>query len=261
MKESNGFIKLHRKITEWEWYHDTNTFRLFLHILLKANFTDGRFEGKVIRRGQLVTSLPSLSKETGLTIQQARTAIDHLKSTGEITVYQQPRYRVITIVKYDQYQTDNRLTNSQTTGNQQAGNRQSTGNQQQYKNDKNERKEECKEYSPTESGGPAKRFSPPTPDEVRLFCEENGLSVDPDRFCDYYASRGWKVGSSPMKDWRAACRNWARRDAGTAPASRPVRKQSADNFDQRDYSSVPDDDMAGLAAEMAAFLKGGEVSV
>ena len=132
-----GFILLYRQITEWEWYQNPNTFRVFLHCLLMANFADGRFEGQDIKRGQFVTSLPSLSKQTRLTIQQVRTALDHLKSTGEITDRAYPKYRVITVVKYDEYQQDNRQNNSQTTGNQQASNRQSTGNQQQYNNNNN----------------------------------------------------------------------------------------------------------------------------
>ena len=132
-----GFILLYRQITEWEWYQNPNTFRVFLHCLLMANFADGRFEGQDIKRGQFVTSLPSLSKQTRLTIQQVRTALDHLKSTGEITDKAYPKYRVITVVKYDEYQQDNRQNNSQTTGNQQASNRQSTGNQQQYNNNNN----------------------------------------------------------------------------------------------------------------------------
>ena len=70
-----------------------------------------------------------------------------------------------------------------------------------------------------ESGGetpptPAKRtrFAPPTPDDVRAYCHDKGLPVDADRFCDFYASKGWKVGNQPMKDWRAAVRTWATRD-------------------------------------------------
>ena len=129
-----GFILLYRQITEWEWYQNPNTFRVFLHCLLMANFADGKFEGITVNRGQFVTSLPNLSKQTRLTIQQVRTALDHLKSTGEITDKAYSKFRVITVVKYDEYQKDNRQDNSQSTGNQQASNRQSTGNQQQYNN-------------------------------------------------------------------------------------------------------------------------------
>ncbi len=140
MAATGGFIQLHRKIVEWEWYQNTNTFRVFLHCLLMANFTDGRFEGVEVKRGQFVTSLPNLAKQTLLSIQQVRTALDHLKLTGEITDKAYAKFRVITVVKYDMYQQDNRQNNSQSTGYQQASNRQSTGNQQQYNNDNNNNK-------------------------------------------------------------------------------------------------------------------------
>ena len=131
-----GFILLYRQITEWEWYQNPNTFRVFLHILLKANFTDGRFEGREVKRGQLVTSLPKLSQQTKLTIQQVRTAIKHLISTGEITDEGTSQYRIITVVKYNEYQQDNRQNNRQVTDDQQTSNRQSTDDQQQYNNNK-----------------------------------------------------------------------------------------------------------------------------
>ena len=137
-----GFILLYRQITEWEWYQNPNTFRVFLHILLKANFADSRFEGREVKRGQLVTSLPKLSVQTKLTIQQVRTALKHLVSTGEITDEGTSQYRLITVVKYDQYQCDNRQNNSQLTDDQQTSNRQSTDDQQQYKKNNKEIKEQ-----------------------------------------------------------------------------------------------------------------------
>ncbi len=56
------------------------------------------------------------------------------------------------------------------------------------------------------------RFSPPTPAEVDAYAADAGISLDSCAFVDYYASKGWRVGSQPMRDWRAAARNWARRD-------------------------------------------------
>lgn len=56
------------------------------------------------------------------------------------------------------------------------------------------------------------RFTPPTVDEIRAYCAERGNDVDPDRFYDFYASKGWRVGQNPMRDWRAAVRTWERRD-------------------------------------------------
>lgn len=57
-----------------------------------------------------------------------------------------------------------------------------------------------------------KRFVKPTLDDVRAYCQERQNNVDPESFIDFYASKGWKVGNQPMKDWKAAVRTWERRD-------------------------------------------------
>lgn len=57
-------------------------------------------------------------------------------------------------------------------------------------------------------GAKRKRFSPPTLEEVQAYCQERNNSVDPRRFIDYYESKGWTVGKSKMKDWKAAVRTW-----------------------------------------------------
>lgn len=56
------------------------------------------------------------------------------------------------------------------------------------------------------------RFQPPTVEEVRQYCLEHGYDVDAERFVNHYTSNGWKVGRNPMKDWKAAVRNWSRQD-------------------------------------------------
>lgn len=58
----------------------------------------------------------------------------------------------------------------------------------------------------------SRRFTPPSVDEVAAYCRERGNAVDAQRFVDFYASKGWRVGSSGMRDWRAAVRNWERQD-------------------------------------------------
>ena len=62
---------------------------------------------------------------------------------------------------------------------------------------------------------PRTRFVPPTVEEVRAYCTERNNNVDPERFVDYYASKGWLVGKAKMKDWKAAVRNWERKDDKT----------------------------------------------
>lgn len=56
------------------------------------------------------------------------------------------------------------------------------------------------------------RFSPPSAEEIEAYCEEKGFCIDAERFVDYYASIGWRVGKNPMKDWRAAVRTWVKKD-------------------------------------------------
>ena len=59
----------------------------------------------------------------------------------------------------------------------------------------------------------AKRFAPPTLDDVSAYVRERGSNVDPQRFLDFYASKGWMVGKNPMKDWKAAVRTWEKRNS------------------------------------------------
>ncbi len=67
------------------------------------------------------------------------------------------------------------------------------------------------------------RFTPPTVDEVKSFCDEKGYTVDPERFVNYYDSVGWRVGKSPMKDWKAAVRNWNGREQNNGKTeSKPI---------------------------------------
>lgn len=106
-----GYIKLHRKIIDWQWYADRNTFRLFLYLLLNANYEDKHWKNILVKRGQLITSLVHLANGTGLSIQQVRTSLEKLKSTQEITQEVTQKYSLITIVKYSDYQ-DTTLKNN-----------------------------------------------------------------------------------------------------------------------------------------------------
>lgn len=131
-----GWIKLHRKILEWEWYDDINTCRLFFHLLFIANHKDRQWRGIDIKRWQKITSLSNLAEETWLSIQNIRTSINKLKSTGELTHKSHSKYSLITIIKYDDYQDTNTPTNKQATSNQQA-----TNNKQEWKEWENEKEE------------------------------------------------------------------------------------------------------------------------
>lgn len=88
------------------------------------------------------------------------------------------------------------------------------------------------------------RFSPPTVDEVAAYCKERGNKIDPQRFVDFYAAKGWKVGQTPMKDWKACVRTWEQRDSGQ-PAQGP-RILRAQQYEQRDYKEKALRDQLGV---------------
>ena len=81
---SKEFIKIYRRMMDWEWYTDVNTTKLFLHCLLRANWKSGRWQGINYDEGEFITSLPSLAEESGLTIKQVRTSLTKLIETGEL---------------------------------------------------------------------------------------------------------------------------------------------------------------------------------
>lgn len=89
--------------TDWEWYENTNVFRLFYHCLLHTNLEDRRYCGKEIKAGQFVSSITRISAETGLTESQVRTALKKLKDTGYISTKSTNKYTIYTVNEYQKY--------------------------------------------------------------------------------------------------------------------------------------------------------------
>ena len=190
----NGFAVLHRKMTKWEWYTDPNVCRLFTHLILMANWEDGRWRGIEIKRGQRLTSLSHLSKETGLSIQQVRTALDKLTSTHDITKLSTQRYTIITVTNYDKYQT----VTHDTTNNQHTRNTLVTTNNNNNKKNKKERGSQKRSREILKN------------EEFRSELSEKFPSVDVglemDKAYDWLLSKGKRY-----KDYTGFARNWCRR--------------------------------------------------
>ncbi len=89
MADLNGYVKLYRQMIRWGWYRDISVKVLFLHCLLMANYQQADWCGITIQRGSFVTSIEELSQQTGLTVQNTRTALKKLTSTGNSTNKQQ----------------------------------------------------------------------------------------------------------------------------------------------------------------------------
>jgi len=137
-----GWVKIHRKIMDYEWYKDTKTTMLLVHLILKANHKETQYRTEIIKRGQVYTGRKQLAYETGLSEQNIRTSLNHLKSTNILTIKSTKQYSVITLNNYDKYQTANQQPNQQLTNNQPTTN---------HIQEEQELKEHKKKYTPLDS--------------------------------------------------------------------------------------------------------------
>lgn len=138
----SGWIKIHRKFLDWQWFNKSEAVHLFVYMLLKANHKDGKWQGIDIKRGQFVSSLGNISSATGVSIQTIRTILKKLEKTNEIMLKSTSQFTLVTICKYDSYQDEEEETNKPITNNQQTTNKRLTTN----KNEKNNKKDNLIDY-------------------------------------------------------------------------------------------------------------------
>lgn len=101
---NNGWIKMHRSIMDWEWYKDSEALHLFIHLLIEANHSNKYWMGVLVKRGEFVTSIASLSKATGITAKKIRARLDKFEETGEIKRTASNKHTIITVINYNNYQ-------------------------------------------------------------------------------------------------------------------------------------------------------------
>jgi hypothetical protein len=198
---------------------------VYIQCLLLANHSENDWQwGADIYKckpGQFICSLDTLAKKCAadVKVQSVRTSLLKLEKWGFLTNESTKTGRLITIINWERYQGHdedaNKQSNKEPTKSQQRANKELTTN----KNDKN-KKNEKKERSG--------RFTPPTLDEVIEYCRERGNTVNPNRFIDFYAAKGWLIGKNKMKDWKAAVRTWE-----TKEASETIEIESQEQVQQR----------------------------
>ncbi|MGN0337878.1 MAG: hypothetical protein ACI4EE_10335 [Lachnospiraceae bacterium] len=221
-ENGNNWIKLNRSITDhWLWSSGETFSRgqAFIDLLLMAAYADHPVmsQGKKIdlKRGSMVTSIRYLSDRWRWSKDKTMHFLNDLEADGTIKKVSDTKRTVLTIVNYDKYQG---LVTSERTQNGHKTDAERTQNGQTK-----ERKEGKRNISNI--------FVPPTVEEVKAYCEEKGYSVDPCQFVDFYESKGWMVGKSKMKDWKASVRTWQRNNKTGSVG----KKNSFNNFEQRKY--------------------------
>lgn len=136
---SDGFIKLHRSLVEWEWWDDHNAVRLLTYLLVSVNWKDKKWKGQTVNAGSLITSWDNLSKSVGLSKQQIRTAMTKLEECGEVTRKSTNKWQAVTLAKWDKLQISSDEVTHKPTGKQQADSTQITPTKEskEYKERKN----------------------------------------------------------------------------------------------------------------------------
>ena len=205
MQGEGGFVKDYRSKLDWEWFTDPKTAHLWEYICLRVNYEPSRFRGIEIRRGEMLESIKTISKNTGLSEKNVRTALEHLKSTGEVACKPTRYGLLINAIKYAHFQSQERETGTQTGTHPEyevAMKWQGSGNEvATYK--------ESKEYKEVKKERRERVASAPTLEEVKEFIQEEKLTIDPVRFFNFYEGQDWKTAAgNPIGDWRAKARAW-----------------------------------------------------
>jgi len=206
MSESQGWVKLHRKTIDNPIFKNPDAMLLWIYLLLKANHADAKIavgnSTVLVKRGQVFTGRKSLSEQTGLSESKIERLIKFLTNEQQIEQQTFTKYRLISILNFDTYQsTEQEADNKRTTSEQQSDTNKND------KNEKNNIKE--KKIAPL-------KFIKPTIKEIESYFLEKDLSAAESKtealkFFSYYDSKGWVVGESKMSKWKSAATGWLTR--------------------------------------------------
>lgn len=211
-----GYVKLHRELASKPiWLKSTAEQKVILiTLLMMANFKSNQWEWSgekfEVLPGQFVTSLDSIAKEcgTGISIQNVRTALVRFEKLDFLTNESTKNGRLITIANWSLYQDANKEPNI-------VDNKDLTKTSQRPNKDLTPKEESNKEIMKEGKKENNSRFTPPTLEEVKTYCLERNNGVDPNKWINFYESKGWMVGKNKMSNWKAAVRTWEDKNKNT----------------------------------------------
>jgi hypothetical protein len=198
----SGWICMYRSLGQSSlWLTETFTRgQAWADMLLLANYSDGfiRVRGNrvTVKRGQLGWSMLKLSQRWDWSRDKVKRFFNELESNGMIQQQTSRVTSIITIINYDLYQNIEQLDGITT-----VSNKKKTGTNNKNNNENNENKGEVILLPPDHS------------DVISFFKELESNLEEAEKFMDYYTANGWKINRNPMKDWKAAARNWVRRSS------------------------------------------------
>lgn len=123
-----GYVKLHRSLLEWEWIDDSDCVLLLVHLMLRVNWKDARWHGRIIPAGTVIIGQGDFAHKMGWSRQKLQRALDKLKSSGEVSTTPGSKWTAVTLVNWAKYQGEDVPTGQQ-TGQETGSNRAATGQQ------------------------------------------------------------------------------------------------------------------------------------
>lgn len=234
-----GWIKLYRKLTEWEWYSCPATKDVFIDLLLHARREPSKWQGQDVPIGGCVTSIQKIADRCGLTTQQVRTAIEHLQKTGEVNKQTTNKNTTLIVLNFERYQEltdDTEAVNQQTNNNQVTINQQSINNQittnkkeKNIENIENERKREYNARTRTQNSYSKSSYGEfkkvwLTDEEYNLLTEQFGNPEQLIKRLDEYKGQSGKRYNSDYM----AIKNWVVKAVKEDEAKKPAIDETYD---------------------------------
>lgn len=202
----DGYIKVYRSIDGWEHADQLAMIGFWIRLLLLASWEDTPKQ----RRGEIITTASLLAGICHCNERTVRRHLQSLEDSGEIEMERSGNWTKIRIINYEKYQgtVETGQGSGQRVGHGSGhGSGQRVGQNARTLDDSHPFKDIKKEE---------RRIiymAKPTLDQIREYVYTENLMVDPDKFFDYYESQGWKLSNgNKMKDWKASCRNWHRKE-------------------------------------------------
>jgi len=199
-----GFIVLHRKLLEWKYFYSPYALKLWIYLLLRANWKTGYFLGVEIPRGSLATSMRRLALDTEMDVNTVRKWIKRFQEEDMITVKTSNRFTHIFINNYATFQdiADEQSSTQHHTESHTQSHTQRPPNRTNKQSNKVTKKQ-------IDSLG---AVSAPDLMEVVEYVRAENLGVNPEKFYRFYHERNWMINGDPIHNWKSLLRNWAQNE-------------------------------------------------
>ena len=237
-----NWIKISRGIRKsWIW-EEPKYLKWWIDLIMLAGYEDKRIrcgnEIVVLERGSFVTSQVKLAERWNVNRETVKRYLDLLKADNMIDYTTSNRKTIVKVLNYSVYQDCGESDPATNPATKQAPNPATNPATNPAQHKKGKKEKNIYILAP----GAGARVIPPTLEDVKSYCKENNLVVNPEEFFKTYAP-DWMKGDEPIRDWQGLVRGWHRK--ALRERDKPVSgsKNRFRNFDEREHDDAYYDDL------------------